>query len=51
MSYDVKCEELAREFLPDCDTGEIERLAQHIQDAIEDWLAGRVERPIPDKEK
>lgn len=46
MSYDVKCGDLAAEFLSDCkdqikptfyaDT--VARLAQTIQDAIEDFL-------------
>lgn len=39
MSYDEKCEELARHFLPDCHTEQPKILAQWIQDAIEDWLA------------
>lgn len=39
MSYDEKCEELARHFLPDCHTEQPKVLAQWIQDAIEDWLA------------
>ena len=40
MSYDVKCEELAKAFLePELDSDpNIMSLAQAIQDAIEDWL-------------
>jgi hypothetical protein len=39
MSYDLKCEELARHFLPS-DTSEqtVMRLAQRIQDYVEDEL-------------
>lgn len=40
MSYDPKCEELARYFLPsDISERLIESLAQRIQDFIEDELA------------
>ena len=44
MSYDSKCHDLAAWFLPeDLPSPQAERLlaelAQHIQDAIEDWLA------------
>ena len=41
-SYDPKCEELARLFLIDTDLYTDEKaklLAQHIQQAIEDWIA------------
>jgi hypothetical protein len=42
MSYDVKCEELAKAFLDDEPELEsdsnIMSLAQTIQDAIEDWI-------------
>ena len=39
MSYDPKCEELARHFLPlNSDLEIIQGLAQVIQDEIEDWL-------------
>lgn len=41
-SYDPACEDLARHFLVDDDMYTDEKaklLAQHIQTAIEDWLA------------
>lgn len=40
--YDVKCEQLARDFLEDdniSDPEVIAKLAQHIQDEIEGWIA------------
>ena len=40
MSYDVKCEELARHFLPsDISEHRIKSLAQRIQDFVDDELA------------
>lgn len=42
--YDIKCEDLAREFLRDAGVDDhsnpamVEQLAQHIQDEIELWL-------------
>jgi hypothetical protein len=44
VSYDVKCEELARAFLTDelpFEELEVAELAQTIQQAIEDWLEAR----------
>jgi hypothetical protein len=43
MSYDVHCEDLARNFLPS-DTSErtVQHLAQRIQDFIEDELADMI---------
>jgi len=41
MSYDVKCEELAKSFLEDegnATEKRVKELAQAIQDCIEDWL-------------
>lgn len=44
MSYDPKCEELARHFLPS-DTSEktVQYLAQGIQDYIEDAIQGMID--------
>lgn len=36
--FDVKCYELARHFLPNGSESQLNRLAQDIQDAIEDSL-------------
>lgn len=44
--YDPKCQELARWFLSDCrnvQPGDSGRLAQAIQDAIEDWVEDNFE--------
>ncbi len=44
MSYDTKCDELARAFLADeknVTAEDVAVLAQEIQDCIEDWLARR----------
>lgn len=40
FSYDAQCEELAEHFLSDetHDHEHVQKLAQTIQDAIEDWL-------------
>jgi hypothetical protein len=39
MSYDPKCDELARHFLPDGAPESVaHELAQFIQNQIEDWL-------------
>ena len=39
MSFDPKCLELAEHFLPDdFDQPMKDALAQHIQEAVEDWL-------------
>lgn len=41
MAYDARCHELATYFLndePDATEDDADVLAQHIQDAIEDWL-------------
>jgi len=46
VSYDTKCEELARSFLGDAPkhtSKDTEVLAQTIQDTIEQWLAERFE--------
>ncbi len=41
MAYDPECEELAAYFLADSKDELAKReLAQHIQDAVEDWLSG-----------
>lgn len=53
MAYDPQCELLAEYFLRKYDTGLFDRitithdLAQHIQDAIEEWFHGheRVDTP------
>ena len=58
MSYDPKCERLARYFLvdPDPDIGvqptpmNVRKLAQVIQDAIEDWL-GEQEQDAREREE
>jgi len=42
MSYDPKCYDLAQQFLSDHDVGtkrNVDRLAQVIQDAIEEFIA------------
>jgi hypothetical protein len=48
MSYDTKCDQLARAFLVDekpfPSEETVEELAQAIQDSIEDWLAAWTER-------
>lgn len=44
--YDEKCGDLARYFLPEGTIAEGAALAQHIQDAVEDWLSGREAVPI-----
>lgn len=52
MAYDKKCYELAEHFTPDITTGVLQdrqKLAQHIQDAIEEWLAGIANDPAPAK--
>lgn len=36
--YDVRCEDLARVYLPDGPEEDVQDLAQTIQDAIEDWF-------------
>lgn len=44
MSYDVRCEDLARVFLGDSTPyteADVEALAQEIQNTIEDWLESR----------
>ena len=44
MSYDVKCEDLARDFLDEerpYTEAELADLAQQVQTVIEDFLAGR----------
>jgi hypothetical protein len=44
MSYDTKCHDLAEYFLQDCDwelKDDASRLAQVIQDSIEDYLRER----------
>jgi hypothetical protein len=41
--YDSRCEDLARVFLPTeppADEEKVKALAEHIQEAIEDWLEG-----------
>jgi hypothetical protein len=44
-SHDPKCRELAEHFLPTTTTDRLKaELAQHIQDAVEDWLRGEAER-------
>lgn len=42
-SYDPACEELARHFLSDeeFENDHVAELAQHIQDAIEDWIEAK----------
>ena len=44
MSYDPECEKLAEYFLSEgretVPTGPCAVLAQHIQDAVDDWLRG-----------
>lgn len=39
MTYDEKCFELAEHFIPNGSDDEKEKLAQAIQDAIEDWVS------------
>jgi hypothetical protein len=43
VSYDVKCDELARAFLPEghVEESDVKSLAQAIQYCIEDWLSDR----------
>ena len=42
-SYDEKCEELARHFLPSTIRDSlIKELAQHIQDGVEGWLQDKL---------
>lgn len=45
--YDSKCDELARHFLEDPANNEVKvsELAQHIQDAIENWIAANWKCP------
>ncbi len=52
MSYDVRSETLAMAFLEDYESEDdemtgwrVQRLAQHIQDAIEEWLDAETEDP------
>lgn len=47
MAFDPKCYELAEYFLPSgLPSGRLlDELAQHIQDAVEDWLNGERDRP------
>jgi hypothetical protein len=51
VSYDIKCDELARHFLPSQTSEQlVARLAQVIQDRIEEWLEETVlqrERETP----
>jgi hypothetical protein len=46
MAFDSKCYELAEYFLPSgLPNGRLrEELAQHIQEAVEDWLNGERDR-------
>jgi len=45
MSYDPKCGELAEHFLPLMSSNELQdKLAQHIQDSIEEWLSLEADR-------
>jgi hypothetical protein len=45
--YDPRCEVLARDFLPPLASDRLYKdLAQHIQDAIEDWLRAEADRLI-----
>ena len=39
--YDPKCYELAEYFLSDIENGDANGLAEAIQDAVENWFAGR----------
>lgn len=44
-SYDSECEELAKHFLElSGSNSESQSLAQHIQDAVENWYAGKENR-------
>ena len=44
MSYDPKCEELAKHFLSDLARDQlVQELSQWIQDAVEDWLSQRLD--------
>jgi hypothetical protein len=44
MSYDPKCEELARHFLPDgTSDNTVQRIAQRIQDMVEDEIKGAID--------
>lgn len=53
MSYDSNCYDLAEHFLADEPALNTERnkkrVAQHIQDTIEDWIAYEREDPLPDE--
>ena len=46
MAFDPKCYELAKYFLPSgLPSGRLhDELAQHIQDAVEDWITGERNR-------
>lgn len=41
--FDPKCHELAQHFLPSPESpaDDVDSLAQHIQDAVDDWLCGQ----------
>ena len=43
--YDPACEDLARKFLPKASDANIGKLAQHVQDAVEDWMSAYEEEP------
>jgi hypothetical protein len=44
MSYDPKCEELARHFLPDgTSDNTVQRVAQRIQDTVEDEIQDAID--------
>jgi hypothetical protein len=49
MSYDIRCEDLARIFLDDGEgpytTEQLAELSQTIQTAIEDWLRMNRDKP------
>lgn len=50
FNYDAKCEDLARHFLADADDMDkrAAQLAQHIQEAVEQWFIGvEDEQPNP----
>lgn len=43
--FDAKCYDLAEHFLPtDASKRQVDALAQHIQDSIEDWISFELER-------
>jgi hypothetical protein len=45
MSYDPACEDLARHFLSDVAAPLlVQKLAQHIQDEIKDWIISETKR-------